>query len=501
MPKTDLLDLDTRIDAILNRRPAVGLAVGVVRDGSLEFFTGRGLADIASSTPVTEDTAFRVGSLTKTFTAIAVMQLWEQGSVDLDAPADEYLRAYPLIPADPTWRPATVRHLLTHTAGIGEVLHPSGVVRPLFGETVKAGRPVPSPAEYYRPGLRIRAEPGTRWRYTDHGFATLGQIVEDVTGQPFDRYLREHVFAPLGMADTGLVRPARSRPATGYTVRSRGPEPIADYEVVTAGGAAAWSTPGDMGRYLAALLGHGANEHGSVLEPSTLATMFQPQYRPDPRVPGLGLAFFRGTAGGHAVLEHQGVVPAFTSQVFLAPDDGLAVMAFTNGTRDGMFWLPVETGKLFHHLLGVPDEVIRDDVPHHPEVWGDICGWYALSGPLTDVRARGMIGVGAEVFVRRGRPFLRCLAPVPALYRGIPLHPDDPRDPDVFRIDLAELGGTVRVVFSRRPGTGTTTLHFAVMPFSAEKRPATTNPRRWATGALVAAATATAVRRRRRAAT
>jgi CubicO group peptidase (beta-lactamase class C family) len=500
MPQVDRQDLQARVAEILNRQPAVGLAVGVVRDGSLAFFSGHGLADIASHTPVTEDTVFRVGSLTKTFTAIAVMQLVEQGLVDLDAPANDYLRAYRLVPTDPGWRPPTARHLLTHTSGIREVLHPAGVVRQLFGETAPAGRAVPSLAEYYGPGLPVGAEPGTRFRYTDHGFATLGQLVEDVTGQPFDRYLREHVFAPLGMADTDLVRSeaARARLATGYDLRSGGPKPHPDYEVVTAGGAAAYSTPRDMARYLAALLDGGSNEHGSVLKPSTLAQMFAPQFQPDPRVPGLGLAFFRGNAGGHAALEHQGVVPAFTSQIFLAPDDGLGVMAFTNGAWNGMFWLPVETGRLFHHLLGAPDEALRTDVPHHPEIWADLCGWYALAGPVTDVRARGMLGAGVEVFVRGGRLFFRSLGPVPALLKGLPLHPDDPEDPYAFRFELPGFGVTMPMIFSREPGAGTTAVHFVVMPLSAHKRPGRTNPRRWVTGALAAGAVAAAVRRGRR---
>ncbi len=116
-------ELNARVQEILNRHPAVGLAVGVVRGGSLAFFYGHGVADIASSTPITEDTVFRIGSITKTFTAIAVMQLWEQGLLDLDAPANDYLRAYQLIPAKAAHRPATVRHLLTYTAG----LSPGGV--------------------------------------------------------------------------------------------------------------------------------------------------------------------------------------------------------------------------------------------------------------------------------------------------------------------------------------------------------------------------------------
>jgi CubicO group peptidase (beta-lactamase class C family) len=503
MPKIDELEMKARVGEILNHWPTVGLAVGVVRDGSLEFFHGHGLADIVSKTPVTEDTAFRIASVTKTFTAIAVMQLWEQGLVDLDAPANDYLRAYRLIPAKASFRPATVRHLLTHTAGIREVLHPSGLLRMRdLGETVRLGRPVPSLAEYYRGGLRLDAEPGTRFMYTSHGFATLGQIVADVSGQPLDHYLREHVFEPLGMAGTDLVRSERvkSHLATGYELRASGAEAVTDYEVVTVGGGAVYSTPRDMARYLVALLGGGANEHGRVLKPATLAAMFEPQYQPDPRTAGFGLAFFRANLGGHLAVEHDGILPGFDSQIFLAPGDGVGVMAFANGARSGLHWLTPEVAGLLRRLLGVPDEVIRTDVPHHPEIWGDLCGWYRFSAHLTDP-GKLAIGAGAEVVVRRGQLMMRFLSPIPALYRGFLLHPDDDKDPYVFRIELPWLGiGTGRVIFSREPGVGTTAVHLDFGPLSFQKQPATTNPRPWLTralGAAAVAATVTAVRRRR----
>jgi CubicO group peptidase (beta-lactamase class C family) len=268
------LEMKARVGEILNRWPAVGLAVGVVRNGSLDSFSADGVADIGSNAPITQDTIFRVASIIKTFTAIAVMQLCEQGRIDLDAPASDYLRACRLVPAKASFRPATVRHLLTHTAGIGEMAHPSGVLRPDFGESFGEGRPVPSLAEYYHGGLRIGAEPGTRFTYTNHGPATLGQIVEDVSGEPLARYLREHIFGPLGMADTSLVRSEldHSRLATGYTMGSQGAKPVVYREMVTAGAASACSSTRDMARYVAALLGGGANEHGSVLRPGTLAT-------------------------------------------------------------------------------------------------------------------------------------------------------------------------------------------------------------------------------------
>ena len=500
MPKVDELEIAARVDGILNRRPSVGLAVGVVRDGCLEFFQGYGLADIASNTPVTEDTVFRIASITKTFTAIAIMQLCEQGLLDLDAPANDYLRAYQLVPAKDSWRPATARHLLTHTAGIAEQVPRFGMLRPDFGESVKVGQRMPSLAEYYRGALRLDAEPGTRFRYGDHSPATLGQIVEDVTGEPLQSYLREHVLQPLGMTNSTLVRSEvdHSSLATGYKLRSRGADPVPDRDAVMIGAGAAYSTPRDMARYLAALMGAGANEHGLVLKPATVASMFAAQYQPDPRIPGIGLAFWRHNACGHPVVEHQGLLPGFDSQIVVAPDDGVGVMAFTNGTRGGAAWIPTEMSRLLNHLLGVPDEAIRTNVPQRPQVWGDLCGWYYLPGPLTDVRLRAMLGAGVEVFVRRGQLLVRILSPIPAFYKGFPLHPDDETDPYAFRIDFSEFGfGTFPVVFSRAPETGTTAVHFGLMPLTAQKRPPATNPRLWVEGA-VALGTAAVLGRRLR---
>ncbi len=502
-PRIDELGIKARVGEILNRHPAVGLAVGVVGNGRLEFFQGHGLADIASNTPITEDTVFRIASITKTFTAIAVMQLWEQGLVDLDAPANDYLRAFQLVPAKASFPPVTLRHLLTHTSGIPEMVHPSRALMYVFGESVKLGRPLPTLGDYYRGGLRVVAEPGTRFMYTDHNFATVGQVVEDVSGQPLDRYLREHIFAPLGMNDTDLVRSeaVKSRLATGYNLRSNGAKAVTDREWITAAASSIYSTPRDMAGYVAALLGGGANQHGSVLKPATLELMFEPHYQPHPLIPGIGLAFDRFNVGGRLAIGHEGVLPGFNSQIFAAPDDGVGVLAFANGAPGAMFWLPAEVIGLLKQLLRVPDDFIRRDIPQHPEIWNDLCGWYDLPAGRTDTRSRATVGLGAEVVVRGGQLTLRLLSPIPALYRGFALHPDDEKDPFVFRIDASKFEiGTTRVIFSREPRRGTMRVHLEVMPLSLEKRPASKNPRLWITGALGAlalAASVVAVRRRR----
>lgn len=481
------LELKARVIEILNRHPAVGMAMGVVRNGRLEFFHAHGVADIGSNTPITEDTVFRIASITKTFTAIAVMQLWERGLVDLDAPANHYLRAFQLVPAKASFAPVTLRHLLTHTSGIPEMVHPSRALMYVFGESVKLGRPLPTLGEYYRGGLRTVAEPGSRFMYTDHNFATVGQVVEDVSGQPLNLYLREHIFDPLGMTDTDLIRSDRvtSRLATGYNLRRNGAKAVSDRQWITSAASSIYSTPRDMARYVAALLGGGTNESGSVLKPATLRLMFQPHYQPHPVIPGIGLAFDRFDLGGRIAIGHEGVLPGFNSQIMVSPDDGVGVLVFTNGAPGAMFWLPAEAMGVLRQLVHQPDDVIRTDIPQHPEIWSDLCGWYDLPAGRTDTRSRATVGFGAEVFVRGGRLTLRLLSPIPALYRGFTLHPDDVKNPFVFRIDASRFDlGTVGIVFGSEPRSGAMRLHLDVMPMSLEKRPASRNPRRWITGVL-----------------
>lgn len=142
-----------------------------------------------------------------------------------------------MIPAKAGFGP-TLRHLLTHTAGVRALRRPSDLLRPALGWGARVGSPPPSLAEYYRGGLRVDIEPGTKWAYSNHGFATLGQIVEDVSGLPLDRYLRERVFGRLGMESSDLVRSERVQPASqpdtpcapadsrrSPTARSRQPPP------------------------------------------------------------------------------------------------------------------------------------------------------------------------------------------------------------------------------------------------------------------------------------
>jgi CubicO group peptidase (beta-lactamase class C family) len=470
--------LTTKVGEVLNRWPVTGLAVGVIRDGSLAWFYGHGVADTGSRAPVGPDTVFRIASVTKTITAVAVMQLQERGLVDLDAPASRYLRAFRLIPARPGYGPATLRHLLTHTSGVRAVRTPSDLLRPVLGWGVPGGRPVPPLAEYYRDGLRFDTEPGTKWAYSNHGFGVLGQVVEDITGIPLARYLREHVFGPLGMEHSDLIRSDRVRPglATGYKLGSRGLKAVTDREIMPPGAGAVYSTTSDMARYAAALLCGGAGEHGRVLKPETIATMFQPHYLPDPRIPGMGLGFFRSRADEHPIVGHDGIWTGFHSTLLLAPGQGTGVVAFAS---TGPFSPLAAPGPVAHavlrSVLDLPDDAVRPGVPEQPWAWSDLCGRYSLGpGVLTDPQPR-MLGA-PEVAVRRRHLVVRGQIPVPAIRHGLRLYPDGD-DPDAFRIELPGFGsGTSQVVFSRGPAGEVTAMHLGYQPQSFRKRPGQ-NPR------------------------
>lgn len=487
-------ELHRLIAAAARRHPSAGIAVAVIRkDLPVQFFS-TGVADAVSGSPVDEHTIFRIGSLTKIITAVAVLQLRERGLIDLDAPANDYLREVRLVPTRPQFSPSTVRHLLTHTAGVGYwrrrsdlILHPGAGA----GVTSRSALPL---AEYYRPGLPVDVEPGTRWAYSNHGFAILGQIVEDVSGEPYDRYLHDHIFEPLGMRATGFaVAPGqRSRLATGYVLRARGLAAVTPRVVPTPAGGGLYSTAADLAHLVAAFLpGDGAY---GVLTPDSIRTLFRPHFRPDPRVPGMALAVEPHVESGRLRYGKGGTVPGFLSALELAPEQGIGVLVLTNtGGLDNRGVAEPLAAALARRLLGLPEDPIRDDVVARPELWQGWCGWYAPdAGPVTNLFARVGMGAGLEVTVRRGRLVLRPLTPIPGLGAAMPLCPDDPVDPRVFRVALPGYDKTLQVVF-----TEDTPQRLLLELMSFAKRPDRQNPRRLAAGITAAGVAAAAIGRRR----
>jgi len=374
-----------------------GIDCVIVEPSGSPTFICRGRADVARSIDVDEHTVVRVASISKTFTAIGLMQLWEQGRFDLDEPANRFLTAYRLSRDD-----VTFRHLLTHTAGIGEVPSVRGLLRPGALGMIAADRPVPTLRDLYGPVQRVALPPGTKWSYANHGFATLAQLVEDISGRPFAEHMRTTMFEPLGMEHTDFATTARVRDrlAVGYRFkRNKATVPVTFREMTTIGGGGLYSCAVDMARYLAMLSSGGP----SILKPETLELMLTAQFPPDGALPAMGLAFWLEDIGGRLVAGHGGDLPGFKSSMRFAPG-GPGVFVSTNAGSAADLRLSVAIDglcqRIMGHLLGRHDDVAA---PTAVRGHTDLVGAYRPDrGFLTNVRWWGLIGGELEIVERNG---------------------------------------------------------------------------------------------------
>ncbi len=249
-------DAQAIVDGVLADYPLAGLSLGVVTREGLTDSVQRGIA--TDDRAVELDTVFRIGSVTKTMTALALLQQWEAGRFDLDDPVNDHLVDLELV-GRPEWRAPTFRHLLTHTAGIGELSAWSDLRRPMFGLATPVGGAVSRASERYGGRVRLDVEPGTKWAYANHGFNVLGYLVETMSGTPYAEQMRSVLFDPLGMDHTDVVRSDRvvDRLATGYGNRRRGLHTSRDLDIETQAAGSVFSTLPDMATYAAALLDGG----------------------------------------------------------------------------------------------------------------------------------------------------------------------------------------------------------------------------------------------------
>jgi CubicO group peptidase (beta-lactamase class C family) len=438
----------TLIDGF-NRSALAGLAAGIVKDGQLVYARAFGLADAGRKIPAATDTSFRIGSISKTFTAIALMQLHEQGKFKLDDSVSGHLKAYKL-EQPRTASPITFRHLLTHTSGLGELRRLTDLIRPTIGLARKPGK-LQSLAQYYTPALRADVAPDVKWAYANHGFATVGQLVEDISGQPFAEYMREHVFAPLGMDRTDYVLSERVRDAlaVGYRMTGRGLKPIPYMEIAVGPAGSVFSSVEQMAKYVCALLAGGANDHGRVLGVAALAMMLTPHYQLDSRLSAQGLAFMLGYIDGIRMAGHDGGWRGFTSAMWLAPERGVGAVVFTNtSTLLAPHALAIE---LIRQACGVNGQAAGRPLVEQPTLWSELCGTYRpLRGFNSNFRLWGL-GGALRIFVRKGRLMIGGRHPFGPVRRGLELHAVDHADPLLFRAELrAEAGGLEIGVLFRR---------------------------------------------------
>ena len=306
-----------------------GAVVVVVKDGEVLLQKGYGYADLAERTPVDPaNTLFRPGSVSKLFTWTAVMQLVEQGKLDLDADVNQYLDFE--IPAR-DGKPVTLRNVMTHTAGFEEQ------IRALITADGESITPLGEALKHWVPE-RIHAA-GSTPAYSNYATALAGYIVERVSGESFDDYIDGHIFQPLGMNHSSFRQPLPpallAKMSKGYATASDG-EPK-DYEFISLAPAGSLASTGaDMARFMIAHLQGGAYDGARILGADTARMMHTTGQASVGPLNRMMLGFYETSVNGHRAIAHGGDTQWFHSDLQLFPDDGVGIFVSMNSSgRDG----------------------------------------------------------------------------------------------------------------------------------------------------------------------
>ena len=345
--------LDGIMTANLRDKHVAGATIAVVKDGSLLFAKGYGYADVDKRRPVDPARSlFRIGSTSKLFTWTAVMQLVEQGKLDLDADVNRYLDFK--IPATFP-QPITLRHIMTHTPGFEEDS------RDLIGDDSAQIVPLGRWLATHIPG-RVRP-PGTYASYSNYATALAGYIVQRASGMPWDDYIEQHVLAPLGMGQTTTRQPLPSRlradMSEGYAWGG-GKFVSRKFEIVEpmpAGSIAASAT--DMAKFMIAHLSDGELGGQRVLADSTAKRMHARAFGHDPRLPGFALGFYEKTSHGLRIIGHGGDTQWFHTDLALVPEEKLGVfVSYNTNTGGELSFSPFLTQFLDHYYPITPSAVV-----------------------------------------------------------------------------------------------------------------------------------------------
>jgi CubicO group peptidase (beta-lactamase class C family) len=470
----DLQIIDQAVIKVMNEELLPGLVLCLVKEGQPIHKRCFGLADITNNIPMTPDTAFRIASITKTFTAIGLMQLWEQGKFQLDDPVNDYLKDYQVVNKDPQAPPVTFRHLLTHRAGIGEGRDLKDLLLMIAGKfpaEVVDEEQVASMGEHVHGLLVTDAYPGQKWAYANFGFGTLGQLISDISGEPLDIYMRRNVFGPLGMqlSDYHMTRALKEKLAVPYRFKKGKYVPAKILYFPDQGAGSINSTVEEMALYMAALMNGGSNEHGRVLEPKTLEMMMSPQYREHPGLMAMGFSFFISEENGRRFVSHGGTLDGFESLMMVSPDDKLGVTIWTNKNTLALEGLAVE---ILCRLLGVEEhskQIPVKNVLAPVHLWSQLTGSYGPSkGFNSNARTWGILGGEVQVYVEKNQLMLRGLwGP---LRKGIPLYPASKEDELLF--ESVVFGLPLRLAFQRNEEDFIDRLSMTIlMFFTLYKRP------------------------------
>jgi len=383
----DTAALDAYIARLMRDYDVPGVGLAVVQNGQIAYTKGYGVRDVTTGAPVTPNTQFAIGSVTKSFTALGVMLLVQQGNVKLDDPVTKYIPEFKLSDPSATAK-VTVRHLLSHTTGM--VRSDAASLDPTLtrADLLKLAATVP-----------LQSQPGQKFAYSNLNTTIAGVLIERVSGQNWEDYTRQHIFTPLGMTTATLDVDAMQRtpdfaqPHEIDVLKGNELAPFHSWHN-EAPAAAINASAAELARYVQFQVGDGTFNGQRLLSPDLLAEMHRPVVAAPDLDPGLTAAMAARAQGlpaptslitdtgyalywttedfqGHRLIWHDGIVaPGYTAMVTLVPETRSGVVILTNATHAENF-LQVVRQHVAELLLGItPQHDTRSIVEGQAKILG-----------------------------------------------------------------------------------------------------------------------------------
>jgi len=341
----DTRDLTRYVDSVANAAIAdhrtAGVSIAVVKNGRTILAKGYGFADLENDVPATTETVYRIGSITKQFTAAAIMRLMEQGKLSLDDTLQKFIPTFPT-----QGNRVTIRHLLTHTSGIRSYTS--------LGQKFERGMRLdftPDSMLALFANEPFDFKPGDQWRYDNSGYFLLGVIIEKLTGKPYGKYVQDEFFTPLGLTGTIYcdLAPLIKHRAQGY--EGQPPDghfinaaPLSMTQPYAAGSLC--STVNGLAAWTLAL------SSGKVVSPASYKLMTTPGTLNSGATHTYGFGLNISTLRGHRQIHHNGGINGFISELHYYPDDSLVTVVLTN---TGSPAAPMIEKLVARRALAIPD--------------------------------------------------------------------------------------------------------------------------------------------------
>lgn len=394
-----MAEIDAYLEAYYQTQRFSGSIIVTLGDQAV-VTRSHGLANREHGVENTPDTKFRIGSITKQFTAVAILQLQEQGLLDVQAPISTYLPDYP------EGDRVTIHHLLTHTAGIPEYLNLE--VFPDLIDWMRLPATLDQIVNRFK-DLPLEFEPGSQYKYSNSGYVLLTKIMETVSGQPYADYMQTHIFEPLGMENTGYEIPKAVIPKLAQGYLSIGPEIHLQAEPIDMsipqGAGGLYSTVEDLAKWNQWL--YGPNTDQTVLSQAAISTLTTPviqweasQYGADAFY-GYGLVL--DSHLGRQRINHGGGISGFSSYLAYYPEETLTVAVLSNFENASSGPLAVDLAAI---VFGEPYEIPKppEIAAINPAVYARYVGAYQLTPEMQvsiRVEAGQLVGqaTGQDSFV------------------------------------------------------------------------------------------------------